>query len=249
MYLRVSAVKQLGRSGLYRVSLAHYTPVRLAACNGSVPCTGYPCPPVHQLPAPADQWPAPCHHQCHPVIRLLSKHLLSDTWATDNRDDELMMSCHHQGAVMWTCSQSPPAAAHSSVTIVCLQKTMIHSSFLVIWWHLRLVSRVWREWEQDRDIISIQRRNLITSLRDDVWQPQCPEKTQFCKYHGVLSPVSHYSFLRRSVNDCREKKSLSLNVSDLYKDFPKLFFVTRKNTLFRINYILSTKLGFEPQLK
>ena len=89
MYLRVSAVKQLGRSGLYRVSLAHYTPVRLAACNGSVPCTGYPCPPVHQLPAPADQWPAPCHHQCHPVIRLLSKHLLSDTWATDNRDDDL----------------------------------------------------------------------------------------------------------------------------------------------------------------
>ena len=88
------------------------------------------------------------------------------------------------------------------------------------WWHLRLVSRVWREWEQDRDIISIRRGILITSLRDNVWQPQCSEKTQFCKYRVVLSPVSHYTFLRGSVNDCRGKKSLSLDVSDLYKDFP-----------------------------
>ena len=37
----------------------------------------------------------------------------------------------------------------------------------------------------------------------------------------------------------REVYLYSLIVSDLYKDFPKLFFVTHKNTLLRINYILS----------
>ena len=144
---------------------------------------------------------------CHPFNRPVNKHLLSDTWATDNSDDELPPRCCDVNM------QLVPTCSSSQLSYDCVSAENNDSFFISCdLMTLEAVSRVWREWEQDRDIISIQRGILITSLRDNVWQPQCSEKTQFCKYHQyhiVLCTVSHYSFCSETlcVNDCRENKS------------------------------------------